>query len=180
MSRGLLNDVTDCLAAAGVQYALIGAGALAVHGVSRSTLDVDLFTTDAAVLDSAVWALVTASSRIQVEIRRGDADDPLAGVVRITRAGERDIDVVVGRHGWQTDIVTRSLPVQLATLQLPVVGAADLILLKLYAGGPQDFWDIEQLMAREGRQDLCDDVASRVGQLPRECQASWTRLVSGR
>ena len=53
MTPGLLNAVVATLGAAHIRHALIGAGALASHGISRSTFDIDLFTTDPAALDTA-------------------------------------------------------------------------------------------------------------------------------
>ena len=46
--------------------------------------------------------------------------------------------------------------------RLPIVTPADLILLKLYAGGSQDHWDIEQLLARDDRDVLVETVNSRI------------------
>lgn len=179
MKRSLLHEVTASLDGVGARYALVGAGALAVHGIARSTFDLDLFTTDAAALDSTTWAKLAAEPRVQVDVRRGDSEDPLAGVVRLTTPGERDIDVVVGRSLWQTEIVEHSRSFDVAGLRLPVVGPADLILLKLYAGGAQDFWDIEQLLAGADRQALVADVGTRLDRLPPECRQSWTRIVGG-
>lgn len=180
MTRSLLNEVAARLDAAGVSYALIGAGALAAHGIARSTFDLDLFTTAAAALESATWATLASDSRVHVDIRRGDADDPLAGVVRLQQAGDRDIDIVVGRSAWQTDAVTRARPVEIAGLLLPVVEPADLVLLKLYAGGSQDFWDIEQLLAQDDRKALVGRVDALIEALPPECRAAWARIVAGR
>lgn len=42
MSRSLLVRTADLLAKADIPHALIGVGAMASHGVSRSTLDLDL------------------------------------------------------------------------------------------------------------------------------------------
>lgn len=177
MTGSLLEQVTAALDGVGARYALVGAGALAVHGIARSTFDLDLFTTDAAALEPATWARLAADSRVQVEVRRGDADDPLAGVVRLATAGERDIDVVVGRWPWQTDVVERARPVVVTGVRLPVVGPADLILLKLYAGGSQDSWDIEQLLASDDRPRLVDEVETRLDRLPGECRRTWARIV---
>ncbi|CAN5738650.1 hypothetical protein BH18ACI5_BH18ACI5_22030 [soil metagenome] len=50
------------------------------------------------------------------------------------------------------------------------------MLLKLYAGGPQDLWDIEQLRAALGPAlDL--DVNQHVDSLPRPAREAWTRLL---
>ena len=51
----LLDRVAALLADSHVAHALIGAAALAVHGVSRSTLDQDLLVCDRRVLESGFW-----------------------------------------------------------------------------------------------------------------------------
>ena len=79
MSRSLLASVTATLDRASIRYAVIGAGALATHGIARSTFDIDLFTTDAVALEQRTWANIAADSRIRLDIRRGDSSDPLAG-----------------------------------------------------------------------------------------------------
>jgi hypothetical protein len=75
---GLLDDVSRELTARGLPHALIGAGALAVLGVSRSTFDLDLLVTDRAVLAAAFWAPFAGQGG-EVDLRVGDDDDPLAG-----------------------------------------------------------------------------------------------------
>jgi predicted nucleotidyltransferase len=176
MSRSLLAGVAATLDAAGIRFAVIGAGALAAHGIARSTFDLDLFTTDVAALEQRTWAGIASDSGIQLDLRRGDSSDPLAGLVRLTTAGERDIDVVVGRLAWQTEVVQRAIPVESAGVRLPVVTAADLILLKLYAGGSQDSWDIEQLLTRDDRDAIIETVNSRIGPLSRNNHAAWARI----
>lgn len=167
-----LEAVTGVLRARRIPFALIGATAMAVHGVSRSTADLDLLTTDAVALDAALWS--SLPPRIAVDVRRGDADDPLAGVVRFRAAGEPDVDLVVGRDAWQAACVTRA-PVRLDG-DLPVVTRADLILLKLYAGGTQDAWDVEQLLDADVAREAVAAVDARVPSLPAEAQALWQRL----
>jgi hypothetical protein len=179
VTEGLVARVAAVLDRLGASYALVGAGALAVHGVARSTFDVDLFTTEPAVLDATIWAALSATPAVKVDVRRGDAEDPLAGVVRIEAAGERDVDVVVGRLAWQAEVVTRALRVPLAGTSLPVVTAADLILLKLFAGGAQDAWDIEQLLAGPDRAVLVMDVESRLQRLPPPAVRLWARITAG-
>ena len=51
----LLDRIADALSARAIPHALIGAIALAAHGVSRSTLDRDLLVTDPQVLDEDFW-----------------------------------------------------------------------------------------------------------------------------
>ena len=61
---------------------------------------------------------------------------------------------------------------------VPVASRPDLILLKLYAGGPQDAWDIEQLLACEERSAVIREVERHLEALPEECRALWARLRS--
>jgi hypothetical protein len=77
----LVVRVTAIFEQAHVPYALIGAVALSLYGISRSTLDIDLLVTDRRVLEPDFWSDLDATG-VRVDARRGDADDPLSGVVR--------------------------------------------------------------------------------------------------
>ena len=157
--------VCDVLDTHHVPYALIGAAALAARGIARSTYDIDLLTTNAAVLDAALWTSFGATA----QIRRGDVDDPLAGVVRIAVTGDRPVDVVVGKHGWQALAVERAERVGQGP---PIVLARDLVLLKLYAGGTQDLWDIHELLEAD-TQTLRADVTADLENMSPEMRRRW-------
>jgi hypothetical protein len=60
-----------------------------------------------------------------------------------------------------------------------VVRAADLVLLKLYAGGLQDAWDVQQLLARPFRAELIREVESRLSDLPARCHDLWKKVQQG-
>ena len=175
----LLERVAAILDRAGARYALVGAAAMAVHGVGRSTRDVDLLTLTDAPLDAAWWTPLSDAG-VRVSVSRGDADDPLAGVVRFYREGERPVDLVVGRHRWQRRILERAEPAVAAGASLPAVRARDLILLKLFAGGAQDAWDVEQLLAGPDRETLIAGVTADLDDLPVRCRELWRRIVEGR
>lgn len=179
MNGALLPLATDVLDRVGARYALIGAAALAVHGVARSTFDLDLLTTDLVVLDPAVWTARVSDPYITVSVRRGNVDDPLAGIVRLEAREQRAVDVVVGRWDWQTEAVATARPVNVAGVAVPVVSAVYLVLLKLYAGGPQDLWDIEQLLAVSDRPALIRGVEERLARLPPTAQRAWARFREG-
>ena len=153
----LLGRVSAALQEEGISYALIGASALTIYGINRSTLDVDLFTTAAACLDRRTWDSLGGEG-IGIEVRKGDFDDPLAGVVRFTTPGESPVDLVIGRFAWQQKAIERARRAVFAGLELPVLTVVDLILLKLYAGGPQDAWDIQQLLVGPERETLTTGV----------------------
>lgn len=155
-----------------IPCALIGAAALAARGVARSTYDIDLLVADARVLDADLWAAArTADTR--VDIRRGDMDDPLGGVVRIEETSQRPVDVVLGKHGWQREMLSRAEPVPGGP---PIVLPADLILLKLYAGGPQDLWDIRELLNQPGMTAVAAQVDEQLSTGSATMRALWATL----
>jgi hypothetical protein len=169
----LLALVARALEAHGVAYAVIGAAAMAVHGVARSTAGIDLLVTDPRCFEPAPWRPVEAAGA-RLDMRRGDADDPLAGVIRISRVDEPPVDVIVGRSTWQTAIIGRAVRVDVAGAAVPIAGPADIVLLKLYAGGPQDAWDIAQLLDTAPPIDALVDAT--IGALPPDCAALWRRI----
>ena len=175
-SQLLADQVCGILDHARVPFALIGAAALAVHGVSRSTVDIDLLVTDRRVLEERFWTQLP--ERVHIDIRTGDAADPLGGVVRFTSAGQRDVDLVVGKVDWHEDVVTRAEPTLRGGRDIPTARVEDLILLKLYAGGSQDRWDIEQLLARPDRDEVASAVERRLSKLPPAALQIWRTLAT--
>lgn len=170
----LLALVARALDGQDIAYAVIGATALAVHGVSRSTADIDLLVTDPHCFDSAVWAPVAAAGAA-VDVRRGDTDDPLAGVIRISRAEDPPVDVIAGRSTWQAAVIARAVRANLGgAADVPVAAPADLVLLKLYAGGTQDAWDIAQLL--DATPSIGPLVDAAITDLPAECAALWRQI----
>ena len=166
----LAARVTALLHQAQIPHAVVGAAALAAAGVVRSSLDLDLLTLDQRVLDRRLWTAL-ADEGVEVEVRRGDADDPLAGVVRAAAAGERPVDVIVGRFAWQQRAIERARALPSGER---VVLPRDLVLLKLFAGGAQDLWDIRQLLAATAeRAVLVAQVEEDLPGLPEPATALW-------
>jgi len=173
----LFGDVVRVLEREGVRHALIGAAALAVRGVSRSTADVDLLTVDAKVLDEALWAEF-ASRATGLRLLKGEFDDPLAGSVRLSE-GDEITDVVVGRFDWQREIIESAQALPLGALSVPVARSEGLILLKLHAGGPKDAWDIRSLLdAVDDPAHVASEVERALPRLPTAARQLWSRLRS--
>ena len=55
--------------------------------------------------------------------------------------------------------------------------ARDLVLLKLFAGGAQDGWDIAQLLAGPDRASIAAGVGAELDDLPVRCRRLWNRIV---
>jgi hypothetical protein len=64
-------------------------------------------------------------------------------------------------------------------VEVPVAAPADLILMKLYAGGSQDMWDVEQLLAGPEGLTARAEVEATLGTLPLECRRLWERIRRG-
>lgn len=173
MNRDPVRQILENL---GARYAVIGAIALAVRGAPRFTLDFDLLTTDRRVLQDSVWAQLSGSG-VEVDVRKGDFDDPLAGVVRIGAPPDQ-IDIIVAKWEWQQHVIDRAEMVDIEGKPMPVALASDLILLKLDAGGPIDQQDVIQLLAVGRRDQLVAEVSKKIADLPEEPRALWQRLVT--
>lgn len=171
----LLAEVVRILESQQVPHALIGAAALAVRGVSRSTADVDLLCVDTGVLRREAWSQLVTPGRT-LRILKGDADDPLAGSVRIGD-GSDIVDVVVGRHAWEREIIETAEPLSLGDVTVPVVRPAGLVLLKLHAGGAKDAWDVRALLeVSDHAAEIKAEVERVVTRLPADARNLWARL----
>ena len=167
----LLDRVHRLLSAQQVAHALVGAAALAARGIARSTYDIDLLTTDRRVLDTAFWSELEKGG-VAVEIRNADADDPLGGVVRMDAPSERPVDVIVGKLDWQSRAVARAERL----MDGPgVITAVDLVLLKLYAGGAQDLWDVRELLGVQASEDLRATLDEELADQPQRMRDLWVK-----
>ncbi len=173
----LIYQAVTVLQRMGIAHALIGAVALTMHGVNRATHDVDLLVVDLSCLRLDFWTDLEDRGS-SVEVRKGDPMDPLAGVVRFRTSGEGPMDVVVGKFKWQRAILDRAVLMPAEAL-IPVVRAADLILLKLFAGGAQDAWDIQQLLDGDDRDELIAEVEQFLPELPSDAAKLWRKILEG-
>jgi hypothetical protein len=156
------------------QYALIGGFAVSAWGAPRATHDVDF----ALALGSSD---TTAMARhLRAEFEPGEPDDPLRGVFRTSITVDDfsvPIQLVLLPPLWNAIIFhdVESLPIVGCTVR--VVSWQALILLKLYAGGPQDLLDAQQILAvrqpTQAERRAVATLAGKVGLL-----AAWQRLIA--
>lgn len=174
----LLELVVAALESIGAPYAVIGGQAVAMRGHPRLTVDYDFLTADRRVFEREVWTSLEAKGAI-VDVRKGDPDDPLAGVVHITLLDERDADVVVAKWKWERAVIERAERLLLQGISVPVPRTSDLILLKLAAGGYLDLQDVYALLHAGDREQLIREVDQIIDALPADAQESWKRIVTG-
>ncbi len=161
----LFLDVVEILLREKVDYAVIGAFALSVHGVVRGTMDVD------AVLSTSMRQLANLSAVFEragfsSELRRGDPDDPIPAMLVLRDAHENRVELLGGLRGMDPELFARTIEVPLMGVNLRIVGREDFIAMKCFAGGPQDILDARS--AYKGAQgpidlDLLRAVTRRFG-----------------
>jgi hypothetical protein len=168
--------ITDHLKDSGVSHAVIGAVSLAVHGAPRYSDDLDILVTDTSVLDPSFWV---GADITPTQIRRGNWDDPLAGLVDFpTPPGEIPVQLVVGK-GYAPRVALETAEAN-AMLQCPVVSPLGLALLKLEAGGIRDLQD---LVALDEAQriltgwPMLQALEPHITKLSRNAQSAWNRLL---
>lgn len=173
----ILELVVAALESINAHYAVIGGQAVAMRGHPRLTVDYDFLTTDRRVFEREIWARLEERGAI-VDVRKGDPDDPLAGVVHITFIEERDADVVVAKWKWEQAVIERAERLPLEGISVPIPRTSDLILLKLAAGGYLDLQDVYALLHTGDREQLIREVDQIIGALPDDAQESWKRIVT--
>lgn len=136
----------------GIATAVIGAMALAVHGYVRATEDVDL---GVCTLFSPTLQGLRNRLRdlgLNVTLRSPDDDDPLDGVL-VVQDGDALVEVVNlrGRLGRAAVDNAEDLGEGLRCVR-----AADLVALKLYAGGRQSHHDVHALLDANPDIDLAE------------------------
>ncbi len=182
MAGRSVRAAVSVLDAEGVLYALIGAMAMASHGAPRNTHDADLLVTSPRVLDERFWE--PAARVVRVEVRRGEEDDPLRGLVRLgTERSRCPVDIVVPRGDWLEGVIQRAVASRRSGIvdgvALPLVTLEDLVLLKADAAGTIDLLDIQLLLETwpERREALLAYVDERLDLLDDYGAGRWRQFV---
>ena len=147
---------------------------MAAWGVPRATHDLDF----ALALGSADPAAL--SRALNARFQAGEDDDPLRGVFQTTVTIEGvsiPIQLIILPAAWNAIIFHGIEQLSVFRCEVPVVSWQSLILLKLYAGGPQDLLDAQQiLVVREPSQaekQIVSALADQVGLL-----SAWQVLIN--
>lgn len=163
----LLLDVLDVLTEMDVPCALVGALAVSYYGIPRSTSDAD----------AAIWLDGTGKSRQDVaaairargfftELRQGEIDDPILGVILVKDIYQNRADLLLGIRGMDPDTPHRCVSSSLLDSSVRIVGIEDLIAMKVSAGGPQDLKDVRGILRVSGTlidRQLLRSITGRYG-----------------
>jgi len=161
----LLLDVVEILRREKVDYAVIGAFALAVLGVIRATTDVDalLFTAPGRL---AKLEKLFKRAGFGTELHTAEADDPVSGMLVLSDDFHNHVELLGGLRNIDPEILPRTLEIKFRDETLRIVGREDFIAMKCFAGSPQDLLDARSAyQAAPGpiNLDLLRTVARRFG-----------------
>jgi hypothetical protein len=136
----LLLDAVEILHREEVDYLVIGAFALSVHGPTRASLDADaLLKVSAAKITKL--RKVFEDVGLDAELRHGDPSDPIPAMIVLTDLHGNRVDLLGGLRGLDPKAFSRAIEVPFLGLNLSIVGREDFIAMKCFAGGPQDLLD---------------------------------------
>jgi len=138
-----------------IRFALLDGLAVSTWGVIRSTQGIDFLANsdptplhDLGLRDKLKQFIVQQNSH--ADWRVGDHDDPIPLLLKIELPptfGNVGADIIWAHKRWQREALERAVGVEVEGDNIPVLHPEDLILMKLEAGGPQDFLDVEQLLS---------------------------------
>ena len=164
-SAKLLLDVVDVLAARSIDYAVIGALAASLHGAGRASLDAGLVVS-ASVMEGSQIDEALKRAGLATELRRGDLEDAIPGLVRVSDSFGNQVDVLLGIRGLGPKAFSRTVEVPLEGTRLRFVGREDFIAMKVAAGGPIDLVDAENAIAADPKSldvELLRNLGMRFG-----------------
>lgn len=147
-SAKLLVDVVDVLTARSIDYAVIGALAASLHGAGRASLDADLVVSSSIMEGTRIDEALKRAG-LTTELRRGDLEDAIPGLVRVSDSFGNQVDVLLGIRGLDPEAFSRTVEVPLEGTRLRFAGREDFIAMKVAAGGPIDLLDAENAIAAD-------------------------------
>ncbi|MEM7308675.1 MAG: nucleotidyltransferase [Planctomycetota bacterium] len=140
-------EMLSALSAAGAEFLVVGAHALAAHGRPRSTGDLDLWVRRTPENAEQVWVALARFGAPLGDLSKEDLATPDI-VFQIGQPPCRidvltSIDGVVFDQAW-----TRRITIRIDELEVPVLGRDDLLTNKRATGRPQDLADVAWLESR--------------------------------
>lgn len=140
------RDLLVCLGREEVEYVLVGAYALALHGVPRATGDIDVLVRPTPENAERVWRALVGFGAPLGAARIEPRDFATPGLVYQIGLPPRRIDVLTEISGvsfdeaWATRVIA-----ELDGRPVPFLGRATLIANKRASGRLKDLADVERL-----------------------------------
>lgn len=125
-----------------VDYALIGGFAISTYLEPRATADIDF------AISAPLENLDTIAQRLDGKAHRGDIYDPLSATISFALGSSNSavpVQLILFHKAIEQIIFVKKNFITVNKVEVPVAHPRALLLLKLYAGGPVDLNDAEQL-----------------------------------
>jgi len=138
------KDILSAFDGRGVDYLVVGAHAMAFHGVTRSTGDIDLWVKCDAVNSDKVYRALADFGAPLGELKKSDFEIP--GTVYQIGVAPYRIDILTTIDGvvFEDAFKAREI-IEIEGLSIPVISRHHLIENKNAVGRPQDLVDIQLL-----------------------------------
>jgi len=151
----MLYEVTDALSAAKLKYALVGGYALALHGIVRATVDIDLvlrLTQNDFELAEKALNKIGLQSRLPIraqdviKMRREYIENRnlIAWSFVDYKNPMRQVDILITKSFDELEVEKISV----GGRKISVISLKELLKMKSEAGRPQDLLDIKNIKAK--------------------------------
>jgi hypothetical protein len=138
------RDMLSALSDEGVEFLLVGAFALAAHGLPRATGDIDIWIDRSNANAARVWRALRRFGAPLRDLTPEDLTTP--DLVFQIGVAPRRIDLLTSIDGVSfSEAWPQRVLVELEGMTFPVIGRAHLIRNKRASGRPQDLADLERL-----------------------------------
>ena len=128
-----------------VEYVLVGAYALAVHGFPRATGDIDIFVRPCKENAKKLMHVIARFGAPLKEITEDDFKKP--GIIFQIGVSPRRIDIINYIDGVSFDSANEDkIIVEIDGLQIPIISKSKLIINKKSTGREKDSIDVKNLL----------------------------------
>lgn len=147
MNRDFVEMLSE-LSAAGAEFIVVGAHALAVHGLPRATGDLDIWIRSTPENAGKVWKALIAFGAPLDQLSVNDLSTP--GIIIQIGVVPCRIDILTDIDGVEFDEAWANRKhIKIHGIDIPVIGMQELLKNKKAAGRPQDIADVTRLESGE-------------------------------
>jgi plasmid stability protein len=140
------RDVLASLTTARARFLVVGAHALAVHGVPRATVDLDIWVDRSTANTRLVWQALAAFGAPLDSLKVSKSDLTRPDVVLQLGLPPRRIDILTSLTGLKfSDAWKERVLAEFGDVRVPFLGRRSLVRNKLATGQTKDLADVEAL-----------------------------------
>ncbi len=126
-----------------IPYAIIGAFAASFHGFVRASLDADaVISVEGHEEKLGRLTAVLKKDGSKIELRRGDAQDPIRSVVHVQDKFQNRVDLLTGIRGMNEDVFDRAVTASFVDASVKIISVEDFVAMKIFASSSRDIQDV--------------------------------------